>query len=61
LQALKTLKTAQLLNLQTEIPQYEFFATDDPEKFRVLGKIFFESEIQTVKSFQEINTMYSIS
>lgn len=36
------------LNLQAGKPRYEFYVSDDPEKFRRLGKIFFGAEIQNV-------------
>lgn len=37
------------LNLQTEKPTYQFYVTDDPEKFRHFGRIFFKSEIERVE------------
>jgi len=36
------------LNMQNNKPSYEFYVSDDPEKFRRLGKIFFGTEIQNV-------------
>lgn len=47
-QALDTLKSLNLLNPSLEKPTYEFFSTDDPEKFKHLGKIFFGSSIEQV-------------
>ncbi|HSX25522.1 MAG TPA: glutamate racemase [Chlamydiales bacterium] len=48
-QAFHALDKAHLLNPQRAKPRYEFFATDDPEKFRRLGRAFFGSEIEIVK------------
>lgn len=38
-----------LLNPQTGKPTYEFYVTDDPEKFRRLGQLFFGAEIEKVE------------
>jgi glutamate racemase len=48
LQARELLAKANLLNLQTQRPRYEFFASDDPDKFRRFGPLFFGSEIARV-------------
>lgn len=48
-QAKEALARANLLNVQTEKPTYQFYATDDPEKFRRLGKAFFGSSIEKVE------------
>ena len=45
--ALDYLGTAQLL--RTGAPCSEFYVTDDPEKFRRLGKLFFGAEIERVE------------
>ena len=42
------LASHKLLNLQEEKSTYEFYATDDPEKFRRLTNLFFGSEIKEV-------------
>lgn len=47
-----------LLNPQTDKPTYEFFATDDPEKFRRLGEIFFGSLIERVEKKQEFMKLF---
>lgn len=39
----------KLLNEQTGAPQYQFYVTDDPEKFRLLGKSFLDYPIEDVK------------
>ncbi len=49
LQAREYLSRANLLNPQSNRPRYEFFATDDPEKFRLFGKIFLGTEIDNVE------------
>jgi glutamate racemase len=46
IQAREFLQSSQLLNTQNEKPHYEFYASDDPEKFRRLGKHFLGDEIQ---------------
>jgi glutamate racemase len=48
LQAYETLSRMNQLNLQTEPPSYEFYASDDPAKFHRLGKIFFGKNLGTV-------------
>lgn len=45
----EALSKAHLLNPQTKKPHYEFYATDDPEKFRRLGNVFFGSAIKKVE------------
>ena len=42
-----------LLNLSTDLPHYQFVVSDDPEKFRLLGKTFLNYPIEHVhlKSF----------
>lgn len=47
------LKTNHLLNPQVTKPQYQFYASDDPEKFTRLGKIFFGSKLESVEKKQE--------
>ncbi len=42
LKAQKYLAQNNLLNPQTEIPNYQFYATTDPEKFQRIGQAFFE-------------------
>jgi glutamate racemase len=48
-QTQRFLSEAHWLNPQTKKPIYEFYVTDDPEKFRRLGKIFFGSDIEKVE------------
>jgi glutamate racemase len=48
-QARDYLASRALLNLQKAAPRYEFYASDDPEKFARLGKIFFETNIERVE------------
>lgn len=43
------LQQNDLDNLQKEIPNYEFFVSDDPEKFRLLGQTFLSYPIAHVK------------
>jgi glutamate racemase len=38
-----------LLNTQTEFPSLKFYVSDDPEKFKRLGKIFFGKAIEKVE------------
>lgn len=38
-----------LLNPSTEIPHYQFFVSDDPEKFRLLGKTFLNYPLEHVQ------------
>lgn len=47
-QARDTLERAGQLNQQTEPPRHAFYASDDPEKFRRLGKIFLGKELGEV-------------
>lgn len=49
IQAKEYLTKANLLNLKTTTPKREFFSTDDPEKFRKFGEIFFGSSIERVE------------
>jgi len=42
------LLSSQLDNLQKELPHYQFFVSDDPEKFRLLGKTFLNYPIEHV-------------
>lgn len=37
-----------LQNTQTKSPHYQFYVSDDPEKFRLLGKIFLNHPIENV-------------
>jgi len=37
-----------LLNSSTDLPHYQFFVSDDPEKFRLLGKAFLNYPIEHV-------------
>jgi glutamate racemase len=37
-----------LLNPQNDIPHYQFYVSDDPEKFRLLGKTFLNYPIEHV-------------
>ncbi|PIS03276.1 MAG: glutamate racemase [Chlamydiae bacterium CG10_big_fil_rev_8_21_14_0_10_42_34] len=48
-QAKELLAKSQLLNPQKNRPTYEFYASDDPEKFRQYGKLFFGLEIEKVE------------
>lgn len=48
-QALDSLAKQSLLNPQTTPPRYEFYVSDDPEKFGRLGKIFFGRQIERVE------------
>ncbi len=50
LQTKDYLSQTGLLNPQSRKPHYEFYVTDDPEKFRRFGKIFFGSEIEKNKN-----------
>lgn len=43
------LTNTALLNRQKGRPVYEFYVTDDPEKFRRFGKLFFGAEIEKVE------------
>lgn len=38
-----------LLNLDNSVPRYQFFVSDDPEKFRLLGKAFLNYPIKHVE------------
>ncbi|MGE5196375.1 MAG: glutamate racemase [Anaerolineae bacterium] len=42
-------------NPQKELPHYQFYVSDDPEKFRLLGNIFLNYPIEHVVSWQPIN------
>ncbi len=42
------LQESNLLNEQTGIPHYQFYVSDDPEKFRLLGKTFLNYPIEHV-------------
>ena len=42
------LEKAELLNQQTTLPHYQFYVSDDPEKFRLLGKTFLNYPIEHV-------------
>lgn len=44
-----SLTTRGLLNPQMGKPRYTFYVTDDPEKFRRLGRIFFGFDIEKVE------------
>jgi len=44
-----SLSSLKLLNSQKTKPAYQFYVTDDPEKFRLLTASFFGSEIDEVK------------
>jgi len=48
-QAFEWLSKAHLLNPQKEKPTYQFFASDDPEKFRQYGQIFLGAHIEKVE------------
>lgn len=41
-----------LLNPSTTIPRYQFFVSDDPERFRLLGKTFLNDSLENVKRVQ---------
>lgn len=45
----KLLEQNDLINLQKDIPHYQFFVSDDPEKFRLLGKTFLNYPIEHVQ------------
>jgi len=48
-EALKKLLAQQnLLNPDLSLPHYQFFVSDDPEKFRLIGKTFFNYPIEDV-------------
>ena len=47
--ALDYLTNSGLLNRQTGKPTIEFYATDDPEKFRRFGKVFLGSCIENIE------------
>ncbi len=47
-EAKRVLEEKQLLNRQTSSPRYLFFASDDPEKFRELGRNFLSFPIEYV-------------
>ena len=42
------LSEKNLLNPSTDLPHYQFFVSDDPEKFRLLGKTFLNYPIEHV-------------
>jgi glutamate racemase len=42
------LKESGLENLNRDLPHYQFFVSDDPEKFRLLGKAFLNYPIEHV-------------
>lgn len=42
------LEETHLLNQQTALPHYQFYVSDDPEKFRLLGKTFLNYPIEHV-------------
>jgi glutamate racemase len=44
------LQRNELDNLQKDLPHYQFFVSDDPEKFRLLGKTFLNYPIEHVMS-----------
>jgi glutamate racemase len=46
-----------LLNPSTCLPHYQFFVSDDPEKFRLLGKTFLNYPIEHVQQ-KFINSIY---
>lgn len=48
LQARELLAKTDLLHPPLQKPHYQFFVSDDPEKFRKLGAIFLGTEIETV-------------
>lgn len=52
LEAKESLASRGLLNLHKRKPTYEFYATDDPNKFHRLTNQFFGSEIEEVKEFK---------
>ena len=49
LQVHKYLSARALFNDQTTEPRYEFYASDDPEKFRKFGEMFLSSTIERVE------------
>lgn len=51
LQVKEWLQTASLFNRQTKKPHFQFYATDDPQKFQRLAKSFFNGEIKQVCLF----------
>jgi glutamate racemase len=57
-QAKDYLSKEGLLNPQKEKPVYQFFATDDPEKFRRLGEVFFGTLIERVEKKQEFMKLF---
>lgn len=50
----EALEKKHLLNRQTEKPSYQFFATDDAEKFKRLGAIFLGSSIEKVEKIKNL-------
>lgn len=48
LQTKEILSSKHLLNSQKKSPSHQFYASDDPEKFRKLGEIFLQISIQKV-------------
>ncbi len=60
IQAKDHLSKAGLLNLEKKKPTYEFFATDDPEKFQKLGEIFFGSLIERVEKKQVFMKLFQM-
>lgn len=48
-EVIRTLSQSGTLNSQRKKPSYRFFASDDPNKFRRLGKVFLGSEIEIVE------------
>lgn len=47
--ARETLAAQGLLNPGAEKPTYQFYATDDPDKFRCFGEVFLGSKIERVE------------
>lgn len=52
----QTLQDCSLLNPQTTLPHYQFFVSDDPEKFRLMGKAFLGYPLENVQLVSLIST-----
>ncbi|MBX7067086.1 MAG: glutamate racemase [Parachlamydiales bacterium] len=50
----KILVEKNQLRIQKEKPHYQFFASDDPEKFRKFGKLFFGTVIEKVEKNKKL-------
>jgi len=56
----KLLKARQLINPDKGLPSTQFFVSDDPEKFRILGNTFLGHPLPEVTSLKNINYVFEI-